>query len=75
MNDSRGLLGVVIGSQFGFISCRHYVAALHRQVAFSASILLVGRQEEHPACKRLSDVVLAWLSVWNKVQMICIWSS
>ena len=23
----------------------------------------------------LSDDVLAWLSVWNKVQMICIWSS
>jgi len=25
--------------------------------------LLVGRQEEHLACKKLSDVVLAWLSV------------
>jgi len=28
--------------------------------------LLVGRQEGHPACKKLSDGVLAWLSVWNK---------
>jgi len=69
------VLGVVVGSQFGFISCRHYVAALHIQVVFSALILLVGHQEEHPTCKRLSDEVLAWLSVWNKVQMICIWSS
>jgi len=28
--------------------------------------LLVGHQEEHPACKKLSDEVLAWLSVWSK---------
>jgi len=26
--------------------------------AFSALTLLVGRQEEHPACKKLSDEVL-----------------
>jgi len=25
--------------------------------------------------KKLSDELLAWLSVWNEVQMICIWSS
>jgi len=37
--------------------------------------LLVGRQEEHSDCKKFSDEVLAWLSVWSKVQMICIWSS
>jgi len=37
--------------------------------------LLVGSQEEHPACTRLSDEVMAWLSVWSKVQMIRIWSS
>jgi len=36
---------------------------------------LLGHQEEHPACKKLSDEVLAWLSVWSEVQMICIWSS
>jgi len=29
--------------------------------AFSALTLLVGRQEEHPACKKLSGEVLAWL--------------
>ena len=32
------------------------------------SVLLVGRQEGHPACKKLSDGVLAWLSVWSEVQ-------
>jgi len=35
--------------------------------AFSALTLLVGRQERHPACKKLSGGVLAWLSVWSKV--------
>jgi len=43
--------------------------------SFSALTLLVGHQEEHPACKKLSDGVLAWLYVWSVVQMICIWSS
>jgi len=41
--------------------------------AFSALTLLVGRQEGHPACKKLSKV-LAWLFVWSNVQ-ICIWPS
>jgi len=36
---------------------------------FSALTLLVGRQEGHPACKKLSGGVLAWLSVWTKVQV------
>ena len=38
--------------------------------AFSALTLLVGRQERHPAHKNLSDEVLAWLSVWSKVQTL-----
>ena len=38
------------------------------KVAFSALTLLVGRQEGHPACKKLSGGVLAWLSVWSEVQ-------
>ena len=42
--------------------------------AFSALTLLVGRQEGHPACKKLSGGVLVWLSVWSKVQT-CIWPS
>ena len=42
--------------------------------AFSASTLFVGRQEGHPACKKLSGGVLAWLSVWSEMQT-CIWPS
>ena len=42
--------------------------------AFSALMLLVGRQGGHPACKKLSSGVLAWLSVWSEVQT-CIWPS
>jgi len=39
--------------------------------AFSALTLL----EEKPACKNCSDELLAWLTVWSEMQMICIWSS
>ena len=42
--------------------------------SFSALTLLVGRQEGHPACKKLSGGVLAWLSVWSEVQT-WIWPS
>ena len=42
--------------------------------AFSALTLLVAWQEGHPACKKLSGEVLAWLSVWSKVQT-CMWLS
>jgi len=42
--------------------------------AFSALTLLVGRQEGHPACKKLSSGVLAWLYVWSEVQN-CLWPS
>jgi len=34
-----------------------------------ALTLLVGWQEGHPACKKLSGGVMAWLSVWIKVQI------
>jgi len=37
--------------------------------AFSALTLLVGRQEERLVCKKLSDEVLVWLSVWKKVKL------
>jgi len=32
-------------------------------IAFSTLTLMVEHQEEHLACKKLSDEVLAWLSV------------
>ena len=40
--------------------------------AFSALTLLVGRQEGHPACRKLSGGVLAWLSLWSEMQT-CTW--
>jgi len=43
-------------------------------ISFSALTLLVWWQEGHPAHKNLSGRVLAWLSVWDEVQ-ICIWPS
>ena len=36
-------------------------------IAFCALMLLVERQEVHPACINLSVGVLAWLSVWNRL--------
>jgi len=55
------------------------VAVLYYQIIimaypFSALTLLVGRQEGHPACKKLSGGVLAWLSLWSEMQT-CIWPS
>ena len=67
---------------FRFVTCTCYVHSFgallktpmyYSHVLFSALTLLVGRREEHPACK--SDEMLASLSVWSKVQVICIWSS
>jgi len=43
-------------------------------LAFSALTLLAGRQEGHPACKKLSSGVLAWLSICSEVQT-CIQAS
>jgi len=50
------------------------VDACIRLDSLGALMLLVGWQEGHPACKKLSGWVLVWLSVWSKVQ-ICIWPS
>jgi len=36
--------------------------------SFSDLTLLVGRQEGHPACKKLTGEVLVWLSVGSEVQ-------
>ena len=53
------------------------VCMVYVGIAFSTLTLLIGRQEEHPACQELSDevVVVMWLSHWSEVEMICIWSS
>ena len=47
---------------------RCYTLIVHIVYSFSALTLLVGRQEGHSACKKLSGGVLAWLSVWSEVQ-------
>jgi len=66
---------------FSSIPCFKFLAVniieflLSVRFAFSALTLLVGRQEEHSACKKLSDEVLVWLSVWSEVQIVCMWSS
>jgi len=40
-----------------------------KECAFSALMLLVGQQEGHPACKRLSGGVLVWLSVTARCRL------
>jgi len=52
----------------------YYLNAFCALSAFRALTLLVGRQEGHPDCKKLSGGVPAWLSVWSEVQT-CIWPS
>jgi len=47
-----------------------YFAVNDDSDAFSTLMLLVGRQEGHPACKKLSGGVLAWSEVQT-----CIWPS
>ena len=54
--------------------CNYWVRSVFIADAFSALTLLVGRQERHPACKKPSGGVLAWLSVWSEMQT-CIWPS
>ena len=39
------------------------------------TLFLDYKQEGHPACKKLSGDVLAWLSIWSVVQMIYMCSS
>jgi len=45
-----------------------HLTTLQIPQTFSALMLLDGRQEGHPACKKLSGGVLAWLSVWSEAQ-------
>jgi len=47
------------------VVCVNFASPLSWVCAFSALTLLVGRQEGHPACKKLSGGVLVWLSVWS----------
>jgi len=51
-----------------------FVRIVTNNYHFSVLTLLVGQQEGHLACKKMSGGMLAWLCVWVKVQ-ICIWPS
>jgi len=53
-----------------YLQCAVFTVA----IACVALMLLVGQQEGHPACKKLSGGVLALCSVWDEVR-ICIWPS
>jgi len=81
MSNYFDLLNVLILSGLVFKQISETHAFVHLiffftlQFAFPALTLLVGHQEEHPACKKFSDEVQVWLSVWSEVQMICIRSS
>ena len=57
-----------IWKYFHQVPCTDFHSLLDDDDAFSALMLLVGQQEGHPACKKLSGGVLAWLSVWSEVQ-------
>ena len=61
--------------QVALVSCREPGRNWNLVTSVSALTLLVWCQEEHLTSKKLGDEVLAWLPVWSKVQMICIWFS
>jgi len=47
---------------FQMLLLTYLVLSSFSAFAFSALTLLVGRQEGHPACKKLSGGMLVWLS-------------
>ena len=49
-------------------ACSYTEQTDKNEFAFSALMLLVGRQEGHPACKKPSGGVLAWLFLWSEMQ-------
>ena len=68
--DVDSLLQAVRAVQLGLLrTASGKLSPLRGRVAqcFDALMLLVGRQEGHPACKKLNGGVLVWLSVWSEV--------
>jgi len=68
-----GLINCVVQGSFFVVllCCCYFCYFLHSCVCiFSALTLLVRCQEEHPACKNLSDEVLAWLSSGAKCKWL-----
>ena len=51
------------------VAVRYKLASVYLlTTAITALMLLVGWQEGHPVCKKLSGGVLTWLSVWSEMQ-------
>ena len=71
---SRGWSLTCIDRAITSLMCNFRTSFTWKMNAISALTLLVGLQEAHPACKKQSGGVLAWLSVWSEVQT-CIWPS
>ena len=65
-NDDTGCMLFLIFSSFLL-----YLIVRGDRFAFSALTLLVGRQEGHPACKKLSSVVLAWYLSGARCRLAC----
>jgi len=71
LTTTRSYLTLWQWIQFWFILFGSSYNNFFYKFAFGVLTLLVGWQEGHPACKKLSGGVLTWLSVWSVVQ-ICI---
>jgi len=59
---------MTITNCFQLADCSQFYYDCCSLIAFSTLTLLVGWQEGHPACKKLSGGVMVWLSVWSEVQ-------
>jgi len=71
---AKSMVNVHVQSDLSKWILHKWITCFSALIAFGALMLLVGRQEGHPACKKLSGGVLVWLSVWSEVQT-CIWPS
>jgi len=49
----------------------HFIGISVMTYAFNALTLLVGRQEGHPACKKLSGEVLVWFLSGARSRLAC----
>jgi len=65
---------IKIGNFWQFLTALKKQITIYNALDISALTLLFGWQDGHPACKKLSGGVLAWLSVWSEMQT-CMWPS
>jgi len=72
--SSTSSLNLHVRYTVNWICLRHTLLCAFNAIAFSALTLLLGDRKGVRPVKKLSGGVLAWLSVWSKVQT-CIWPS